>query len=62
MLVSGYVCAGLSILLGVFSIPAMIIGIVNMTRGHVGHGLAQIIIGCVLTIMYVGAIVSMVNH
>ena len=42
----GYLCALISLLLfpPAFGIAGLVIGIINLTRGHIGHGIAQIIL------------------
>ena len=62
LIASGYICGLLSIL---FCPPALglagfVIGIVNLTKGSVGHGIAQIIISvtCGVLGMILGAAVS----
>ena len=62
LIASGYICGLLSIL---FCPPALglagfVIGIVNLTKGSVGHGIAQIIISvtCGVFGMILGAAVS----
>jgi hypothetical protein len=46
LIVAGYVCAGLSLLLlpPALGLAGIICGIINLTRGQTGHGLAQIIL------------------
>ena len=46
MIVWGYVCGGVAFFffpIG-FGIAGVVIGIINLTKGRVGHGIAQIVI------------------
>ena len=56
LVVWGYVCGVLALffLPIAFGIAGMVIGIVNLTKGRVGHGIAQIVIA--LTLGILGAI------
>ena len=59
LIVAGYVCGGLSLL---FLPPALglagtVCGIMNLVKGHTGHGIAQIVISvtCGIFGMILGA-------
>ena len=43
---AGYICGGLSLLFfpPAFGIAGLVCGIINLTRGNIGHGIAQIVI------------------
>lgn len=49
LIAAGYVCAVVSLLIlpPVFALIGLIIGIINLTRNHVGHGIAQIVLSIV---------------
>ncbi len=60
LIAAGYICGGLSLIclppgLGT---AGLVIGIVNITKGHTGHGIAQIIISvtCGFLGMVIGAV------
>jgi len=59
MLLSGYVCAALSLVTGIFSIPAIIIGLLNIGRGFRIHGWIQIAIGVITLLMCLVLIASL---
>jgi len=53
LVVWGYVCGGIALFffpLG-FGIAGVVIGIVNITKGRTGHGVAQIVIAATLGIL-----------
>lgn len=47
LIAAGYVCAGLAALIvpAGFGLAAVVIGVVNLIRGQVGHGIAQMVLG-----------------
>jgi hypothetical protein len=49
LIVAGYVCAAIALLIfpPVFALVAFIIGIVNLTRNQIGHGIAQIVLAVI---------------
>ena len=49
LIAAGYVCAAIALLFlpPVFALVAFIIGIINLTRNQVGHGIAQIILSVI---------------
>jgi hypothetical protein len=53
LIAAGYICAFVSLLFCPpgFGIAGVVIGIVNITRGHVGHGVAQIVISIFCTLL-----------
>jgi hypothetical protein len=53
LVVWGYVCAGIALLFlpPLFALASFIIGIVNLTRNQIGHGIAQIILSFVCGFM-----------
>jgi len=59
LIVAGYVCGGVALLFCPpgFGIAGIVIGIVNITRGAIGHGIAQIgiSVGCTMVGMMLGA-------
>ena len=59
LIAAGYICGGLSLLIlpPALGVAGTVIGIVNLTKGSVGHGIAQIIISvsCALFGMIIGA-------
>jgi hypothetical protein len=48
----GYICALLSLLVlpPAFGLAGLIIGIINLTRGRIGHGIAQIVLSVTFAI------------
>lgn len=52
-IVAGYICGFLAILIlpPILGIAGLILGIVNITKGNAGHGIAQIIISIVCGII-----------
>lgn len=61
LIATGYICAAVSLLFlpPVFSLIAFIIGIINLTRNQIGHGIAQIVLSviCGFFGMVIGAAV-----
>jgi hypothetical protein len=57
--VAGYVCAGLSLIIFPIGlgIAGLVLGIINVTKGRTGHGIAQIILSVVLGT--IGALLGM---
>ena len=53
LVVWGYVCAGIALLFlpPLFALASFIIGIVNLTRNQIGHGIAQIILSLICGFM-----------
>jgi hypothetical protein len=49
LIVAGYVCAAVALLFlpPVFALAAFIIGIINLTRNQIGHGIAQIVLSVI---------------
>lgn len=49
LIVAGYVCSAIALLIlpPVFALIAFIIGIVNLTRNQIGHGIAQIVLSLI---------------
>jgi len=62
LIIAGYICAGISLLLCPpgFGLAGIVIGFINLARGAIGHGIAQIVIsiGCALFGMILGAVMS----
>ena len=52
LVISGYLCAIISLVFlpPAFGLAGMVIGIINLTRGKVGHGIAQIVLSVTLPI------------
>lgn len=61
LILPGYVCALVALLFlpPVFGAAAFILGILNLTRGHIGHGFAQLVLSGICTYfgMAIGAAV-----
>jgi signal peptidase I len=55
LLVAGFICCGLSVLLPPLGIVALIIGIVALVRGRIGAGVALVVLSIVLP--FVGVII-----
>ncbi len=59
LIVAGYTCGGLSlfILPPALGLAGLVCGIINLTKGQTGHGIAQIIISvsCAIFGMIIGA-------
>lgn len=59
LIAAGYICGGLSlfILPPALGLAGLVCGIINLTKGQTGHGIAQIIISvtCALFGMIIGA-------
>jgi len=59
LIAAGYICGVLSLLIlpPALGLAGFVIGIINLTKGSVGHGIAQIIISvtCGLLGMIIGA-------
>ena len=59
LIAAGYICGGLSLLIvpPALGLAGTVIGVVNLTKGSTGHGIAQIIISvtCGLFGMIIGA-------
>lgn len=63
LIVAGYVCGGLSLLIfpPALGLAGTVCGIMNLVKGNVGHGIAQIVISvtCSLFGMIWGASLAM---
>ena len=59
LIVAGYICGGLSLLLlpPALGLAGTVCGIINLSRGYTGHGIAQIVLSvtCGFFGMLIGA-------